>query len=67
MRSNGKRATEWPDAEYHAIKTREAALGGKSDASATKGPRKAESASTALETDFRDEPKTLTLAIMELR
>ena len=54
MKSNGTRATEWPDAEHHARKAREAALGGKSALAATKGPRTAGSAPEGLEMDFGD-------------
>jgi hypothetical protein len=54
MRADGTRATEWPDAEYHARKNREAALVGKAALGGTNGPRNAGSAPEGLEMDFGD-------------
>jgi len=55
MRSNGTRATEWTGAEYHARKARGEALWGKSAVAATKGRKKAGSASESAEMDFGDD------------
>lgn len=60
MRSNGKRASEWSDAEYHARKAREAALGGKSAPAGTNGRKKADAATEGLEMDLLGTQESVT-------
>ena len=47
--------TEWPDAEYHDRKRREAALGGKSAPAGTSGRKTQERAPERLKMHFGDE------------
>ena len=52
MRANGKRAGEWPDAEYHARKARERRQGAESGKSGTTRPRTKDTPSETLKMDL---------------